>query len=394
MISNFLQNTAMKVNVLFIALVAQAQVEEAIKDTPRYTKSTIKAPFLEQFESLQNWFPSTSKKQDEHEKDLDLLQYRGLWDVESPIEELLLNDYGLVLKTLAAHSAICSKFITPIDPKDKDLVIQYEVKTQTGHDCGGAYLKLLTYKKNFKPETFDDKTDYTIMFGPDKCGSSNKVHFIFRHQSPITKEFEEKHMVSPPKMISDKRTNLYTLVVNKDQTFHIKINNQVVESGSLLKDFEPPVNPPKEIDDKKDSKPSTWDDAQKIVDPSAEKPADWDESEPKEIVDESKTMPEDWLENEPGYVPDPEVTKPEVWDDEEDGDWTAPSVPNPKCVGISGCGKWTQPMIPNPKYKGKWTAPMIDNPNYKGKWAPRKISNPKYFEDLKPANFNKIVIYN
>lgn len=383
----------MKVSFLLLAGLGRAQVEEAIKDAPTYTKSTIKAPFLEQFESLKNWFPSASKKQDENEKDLDLLQYRGLWEIELPIEKLILDDTGLVLKTLAAHSAICSKFETPIDPKGKDLVIQYEVKTQSGHDCGGAYLKLLTYKKDFKPETFNDKTEYTIMFGPDKCGSSNKVHFIFRHQSPKTKEYEEKHLVSPPQMVSDKRTNLYTLVVNKDQTFHIKINNNVVKSGSLLKDFEPAVNPPKEIDDEKDIKPSNWVDEKKIIDPSAKKPDDWDESQPKEIVDESKSVPDDWLENEPAYVPDPEVTKPEDWDDEEDGEWTAPSVPNPKCAGISGCGKWTPPIIPNPKYKGKWTAPMIDNPAYKGEWAPRKIANPNYFEDLTPANFNKIVFY-
>ena len=33
---------------------------------------------------------------------------------------------------------------------------------------------------------------------------------------------------------------------------------------------------------------------------------------------------------------------------------------------------------------------MIDNPAYKGVWAPRKIPNRNYFEDLHPANFQKI----
>ncbi|KAJ1302523.1 hypothetical protein OPQ81_002840 [Rhizoctonia solani] len=33
---------------------------------------------------------------------------------------------------------------------------------------------------------------------------------------------------------------------------------------------------------------------------------------------------------------------------------------------------------------------MIDNPAYKGPWSPRKIPNPSYFEDLHPANLNKI----
>ena len=31
------------------------------------------------------------------------------------------------------------------------------------------------------------------MFGPDKCGSDSKLHFIFRHKNPITGVMEEKH---------------------------------------------------------------------------------------------------------------------------------------------------------------------------------------------------------
>ena len=39
---------------------------------------------------------------------------------------------------------------------------------------------------------------YTIMFGPDRCGATNKVHLIFRYKSPKTGEIEEKHLRSPP----------------------------------------------------------------------------------------------------------------------------------------------------------------------------------------------------
>ena len=64
-----------------------------------------------------------------------------------------------------------------LDPKEKTLVLQYEVKLQDGLDCGGAYIKLLRKEENkdFDPEKFTDKTPYVIMFGPDKCGSENKV---------------------------------------------------------------------------------------------------------------------------------------------------------------------------------------------------------------------------
>ena len=38
-----------------------------------------------------------------------------------------------------------------------------------------------------------------------------QVHFIFRHQNPISGEFEEKHLKLPPKPAFEKNTNLFTL---------------------------------------------------------------------------------------------------------------------------------------------------------------------------------------
>ena len=215
----------------------------------------------------------------------------------------------------------------------------------------------------------------------------SQVHFIFQHKNPKTGEYEEKHLKSPPSARITKTTTLYTLIVKPDQTFEIKIDGASLKNGTLLEDFTPSVNPEKEIDDAKDSKPDDWVDEARISDPEATKPEEWDEDAPYEIVDEEATKPDDWLEDEPSMVPDPEAEKPEDWDDEEDGDWIPPSVPNPKCEEASGCGKWEKPTINNPEYKGKWSAPFIDNPAYKGVWSPRKIPNPDFFEDKAPANF-------
>jgi hypothetical protein len=45
-------------------------------------------------------------------------------------------------------------------------------------DCGGAYIKLLTDGSLKDLSLFNDKTPYTIMFGPDKCGGVSKVRYI------------------------------------------------------------------------------------------------------------------------------------------------------------------------------------------------------------------------
>ena len=49
------------------------------------------------------------------------------------------------------------------------------------------------------------------------------------------------------------------------------INGESEKKGSLLENFEPPVNPPKEIDDPEDSKPDDWVDVATIPDPEAKK---------------------------------------------------------------------------------------------------------------------------
>ena len=357
---------------------------------PKFTPVTLGAPFYEQFSDdgwQKRWKESRKTTADEAIE----LNYNGRWAVEEPTElKGMEGDAGLVLKDDARRHAISSIFKKPIDNKGKSLVVQYEVKMQKLLECGGAYLKLLTDSpKGIDAEEFSGDTPYTIMFGPDKCGSTNKVHFIFRHKNPITGEFEEKHLINPPSARITKVSTLYTLIVNPDQTYVLKINDEEVKSGSLLEDFTPAVNPDKEIPDTTDVKPEDWVDEAKIDDPEATKPEDWDEDAPLEILDPEDVKPADWHDDEPATIPDPDAKKPEDWDDEEDGTWIPPQVDNPKCTspGGSGCGEWKQKTIRNPDYKGKWYAPKIDNPLYKGVWEPRKIANPDYYEDKSPADF-------
>jgi len=44
-----------------------------------------------------------------------------------------------------------------------------------GLECGGAYLKLLKENADLHAEEFSNASPYVIMFGPDKCGATNKV---------------------------------------------------------------------------------------------------------------------------------------------------------------------------------------------------------------------------
>ncbi|KAI0035137.1 Calreticulin family-domain-containing protein [Vararia minispora EC-137] len=370
------------VNALLAAVVASGV---SATEKPVFKPTDIKAAFVEQFTDdwSSRWTPSEATKKTPVGG--ETFSYVGKWEVEEAKAPVIEGDKGLVAKTKAAHHAVSAPFSKAVSLADEPFVVQYEVKYQQGGNCGGGYVKLLEDGFQTSGKEFSDKTPWTIMFGPDLTCPGTKVHFIFRHKNPITGEYEEKHLKTPPRPTIEKTTNLYTLVLHpNNQTYDVLVNGESKSSGSLLEDFSPAVNPEKEIDDPEDKKPEDWVDAKRIADPDAAKPEDWDEDAPYEIPDEDAEKPEGWLDDELETIPDPDAEKPEEWDDEEDGDWIAPTIRNPKCDEAPGCGEWKRPNKPNPAYKGKWYAPMIDNPAYIGEWAPRKIPNPDFFEDLTP----------
>lgn len=302
------------------------------------------------------------------------------------------EDFGLLVSEKAKKYAIVNEIDVPVSLKDGTVVLQFETRLQNGLECGGAYLKYLRPQEaGWEPKLFDNEAPYSIMFGPDKCGLTNKVHFIFKHKNPKSGEYVEHHLTTPPSVPADKLSHVYTAIIKPDNELIILVDGEEKRKANFLstEDFLPPLIPTKTIPDPEDKKPEDWDERAKIPDPTAVKPDDWDENAPMEIEDEEAEKPEGWLDDEPEETDDPEATKPEDWDDEEDGEWEAPKIENPKCVTAPGCGEWKRPMKRNPAYKGKWHAPLIDNPSYKGIWKPHEIPNPSYFELDKP-NFEPI----
>jgi len=170
------------------------------------------------------------------------------------------------------------------------------------------------------------------MFGPDICGTSTKkIHVIFNYKG------QNLLVKKDIKCESDRLTHVYTLIVNPDNTYEVRVDGSKRESGSLFDDWD--FLKPKTIPDPAVSKPTDWVDEPKMDDPDDVKPADWDEI-PKEIAD-------------------PEASKPSDWDDEADGEWEAPKIANPEWKG-----EWKPKKIKNPAYKGKWVHPEIPNPEY------------------------------
>ncbi|KAL6193485.1 hypothetical protein ACLB2K_034569 [Fragaria x ananassa] len=311
-------------------------------------------------------------------------EYKGVWKLSKSEGH---DDYGLLVSEKARKYALVKELDEAVSLKGRTIVLQFEVRLQKSLECGGAYLKYLRPQEaGWRPEGFDNDSPYSIMFGPDKCSTTNRVHFIFKHKNPRSGEYVEHHLKNTPTVPDDKLTHVYTAIVKADSEVRILVDGEEKKKARFLsaQDFEPTLVPSKTIPDPNDKKPADWDDRPTIPDPNAVKPDYWDENAPIEIEDEEAVKPEGWLDDEPYEIDDPEATKPEVWDDEEDGEWEPPKVENPKCSLAPGCGKWKRPMKRNPAYKGKWHRPLIKNPSYKSVWKPQQIPNPHYFKTDKP----------
>jgi calreticulin len=237
------------------------------------------------------------------------------------------DDKGIQTSPDSRYHAISAR-MPEFSNKGRTLVLQYQVKHEQDIECGGGYVKLMSGPVNQKH--FGGDTPYSIMFGPDICGSqTKKVHAIIWYKG---KNYELKKTVECE---TDKLSHVYTFIIKPDATYSILIDNREKESGSIAKDWE--LLPPRKI---KDSKPDVWDDQEFIPDPEHKKPEGYD------------SIPKD--------IPDPDAEKPEDWDDENDGEWEVPLIPNPDYQG-----PWTQRTMKNPNYMGKWKAPLIDNPEFK-----------------------------
>eukprot|EP01097_Dermamoeba_algensis_P001313 TRINITY_DN1500_c0_g1_i1.p1 TRINITY_DN1500_c0_g1~~TRINITY_DN1500_c0_g1_i1.p1 ORF type:complete len:411 (+),score=157.83 TRINITY_DN1500_c0_g1_i1:66-1235(+) len=239
------------------------------------------------------------------------------------------NDKGIQTSQDARFYQVSSKF-SPFSNTGKDLVFQFSVKNEQELDCGGGYFKL--HPATLDQESFNGDSEYYIMFGPDVCGSTKRVHVIFNYKG-------KNHLINKsvyPK--TDKLTHFYTLVVRPDQTYSVLIDNEEIQKGNLVDDWD--FLAPKKIKDPAAKKPEDWVDEAEIPDPEDKKPEGYDDI--------------------PATISDPEAKKPEDWDDELDGTWEPPQIANPEFKG-----EWKPKMIPNPAYKGAWVHPEIDNPDYK-----------------------------
>lgn len=255
----------------------------------------------------------------------------GVWDVTpGKIYGDAAAEAGLTTTEDARFYAISSQ-MKEFSSVGKTLVVQFSVKHDQGIDCGGGYIKIAP--AGIDQTKFNGDSPYNIMFGPDICGATRRIHAIFNHEG------KNKLISKEVSCETDKNTHVYTLIVNgADLTYQILVDGEKRQSGNLEDDWD--FLAPKQVPNPAITKPADWVDEPMMVDPADVKPADYDDI--------------------PAKIPDPDAFKPDDWDEELDGVWEAPTIANPAFKG-----PWQPKKIANPAYKGAWEQPKMDNPAYK-----------------------------
>lgn len=76
---------------------------------------------------------------------------------------------------------IASNLTRILDTTNQTLIVSYTVRQDQYVDCAGSYIKLFPITAD--SNSFDNRTDYSIMFGPDICGATlHSTKLIFQYK--------------------------------------------------------------------------------------------------------------------------------------------------------------------------------------------------------------------
>jgi hypothetical protein len=190
------------------------------------------------------------------------------------------------------------------------------------------------------PPTPTPQTPYSLMFGPDVCADTKKVHVIIARDGV---NHESSNTTAP---ITDSLTHVYTLAILKNNTYQVYVDWVLRREASLYEDFAmvaPPKIPVRGW--------PAWVAACMCVCVRACMPVcvcvsvmapatrpHPNPNPPQKMQDASVEQPADWDDRE--EIPDASATKPDYWNEETSGEWTPPKISNPDYKGeLTGCDK-------------------------------------------------------
>ena len=197
-----------------------------------------KVLFREEFD--EGWEKRWSKSQWKHDQQGEFVWTKGKWFGDPEMA------YGIQTSQDVKFYERSCKLPIPITTGAAPFVLQYSVKFEQVIDCGGGYIKLVG--ANYDEANFGGETPLLLMFGPDICGTDNKVHVVLDHKGKGS--LWKKKPLAP----NDKLTHIYTLALYPNASYAVYLDAKLLENGTIGNDWDFTV--PRLIPDPNDHKPA------------------------------------------------------------------------------------------------------------------------------------------
>lgn len=143
-------------------------------------------------------------------------------------------NYGLITNNKGGEFYMIATSFPPFNNRNDTLVLQFSVQFQSRAHCQLAFLRL--YDCQFSTDDFGIQTPYLMQVGPYICGTSgvNKLSAEFQEPGKTTIRSVDKN-VEP---INNTSVNTYALALEADGTYHIIINTNMTQNGTLKDHFQ------------------------------------------------------------------------------------------------------------------------------------------------------------
>ncbi|EEB06582.1 calreticulin/calnexin [Schizosaccharomyces japonicus yFS275] len=205
----------------------QAQKSESAA----YKRTAVPAILSEQFtkDDLSSWRDSWLEASDAN--------YAGSWMLKALPKPSLKNEFGLVTTKPATSHILYNNFerTVKIPSETIPIVLSFQVRPMKEWTCGHSFVKVLStpYEGNTEPE-------YSILFGPKKCGLIDRVEFII-HPPDVPYIYVLRN--PPVTDMNTSMTSVYTAILYNG-SYEIRVNGEIKAKGDIQKDFDrTPLSP-------------------------------------------------------------------------------------------------------------------------------------------------------
>lgn len=143
-------------------------------------------------------------------------------------------NYGIITNNKGGEFYMIATTFPPFNNRNETLVLQFSVQFQSRAHCQLAFLRL--YDCQFSTDDFGITTPYIMQVGPYICGTSrvNRLTAEFQEPGKTTIRSVDKN-VEP---VNNTSVNTYALALEPDGTYHIILNTNSTQNGTLKDHFQ------------------------------------------------------------------------------------------------------------------------------------------------------------